>query len=213
MVTEDEGKAELFIVFFASVFNSKNNCSPGMQTPELEDRECAIIQGEMVSDLLHHLDTHRSLGLDGIHLRVPKELAEELTKSLSIIYHQSWLTTEVPVQLDWKLANVTPIDKNGQKEDPGNYRLSDLDAGKGHGADCSQCHHTAYAGQPGDQAPSAWVWKGRSCLTILVSFHNKVSLLVDQRKAVDMFTWTSRAFDTISHNIILEKLSAYCLDM
>ncbi|KGL89162.1 hypothetical protein N301_00220, partial [Charadrius vociferus] len=79
-----------------------------------------IIQDEMVRDLLQHLDIHKSMGPDGIHPRVLRELAEVLTKPLSIIYQQSWLTGEVPV--DWRLANVTPIHKKGRKEDPGNYR-------------------------------------------------------------------------------------------
>ncbi|KAJ7402704.1 hypothetical protein BTVI_83987 [Pitangus sulphuratus] len=71
----------------------------------------------MVSDLLHHLDTLKSMG---INPRVPRELTEELTKPLSIIYQQSWSIREVPG--DWKLANVTPIYKKGQKRNPGNYR-------------------------------------------------------------------------------------------
>ncbi|KFQ69461.1 hypothetical protein N335_07761, partial [Phaethon lepturus] len=79
-----------------------------------------IIQGEMISDLLHHFDTHKSMGTDGTHPRVLKELAEVLNKPFSMIYQQSWLTREVPD--DWRLANVTPIYKKGQKEDPGNYR-------------------------------------------------------------------------------------------
>ncbi|PKU39375.1 rna-directed dna polymerase from mobile element jockey- hypothetical protein [Limosa lapponica baueri] len=74
----------------------------------------------MVSDLLCHLSTHKSMGSDGIHPRVLRELVEVLTKPLSIIYQQSWLTEEVLV--DWKLTNVTPIYKKGRKEDPGNYR-------------------------------------------------------------------------------------------
>jgi len=47
-------------------------------------------------------------------------MAEVLTETLSIIYQQSWLTEEVPV--DWRLANVMPIYKKDRKEDPGNYR-------------------------------------------------------------------------------------------
>ncbi|KFQ73584.1 hypothetical protein N337_02613, partial [Phoenicopterus ruber ruber] len=79
-----------------------------------------VVQAEMVSGLLRHLDTHKSMGPDGIHPRVLKELAEVLTRPLSIVYQQSWLTREVPV--DWRLANVMPIYKKGRKEDPGNYR-------------------------------------------------------------------------------------------
>ncbi|KFQ00942.1 RNA-directed DNA polymerase from mobile element jockey, partial [Leptosomus discolor] len=78
------------------------------------------IKKEVVSDLLHHLDAHKSMGPDGLHPRVLKELADVLIKPLSIIYQKSWLTGEVPV--DWRIANVTPIYKKGQKEDLGNYR-------------------------------------------------------------------------------------------
>ncbi|KFV59493.1 hypothetical protein N341_04886, partial [Tyto alba] len=99
------------------------------QSPELEDRggkknEAPIIQEEMVSDLLYHLDTHKSMGPDRINPRALKELTEVLTKSLSIIYQQSWLSGEGPV--DWRLANVTPIYKKSQKEDLGNYRPVNL---------------------------------------------------------------------------------------
>ncbi|GAB0179451.1 mitochondrial enolase superfamily member 1 [Grus japonensis] len=47
-------------------------------------------------------------------------LVEVLTKPLSIIHQQSWLTREVSV--DWRLANVTLIYKKGWKEDARNYR-------------------------------------------------------------------------------------------
>ncbi|KFO60577.1 RNA-directed DNA polymerase from mobile element jockey, partial [Corvus brachyrhynchos] len=62
----------------------------------------------------------KSMGPDGVHPRVMRELADELAKPLSIIYQQSWLTGEVSG--DWKLANVMPIHKKGRKEDLSNYR-------------------------------------------------------------------------------------------
>ncbi|GAB0186005.1 mitochondrial enolase superfamily member 1 [Grus japonensis] len=111
----------------------------------------------MVSNLLHHLDTHKSMGLDGTHPRVLRELVEVLTKLLSIIHQQSWLTGEVPV--DWRLANVMPIYKKSQKEDLGNYRPVSLTSVPGYGADPLECHHTARTGQPDDQAQSAWVYE------------------------------------------------------
>lgn len=74
----------------------------------------------MISNLLHHLNTHKSVGLDGIHPRVLKDLVEVLAKPLLLICQQSSVTGKVPG--GWGLANVTPIYKMGRKEDLGNYR-------------------------------------------------------------------------------------------
>ncbi|GAB0204598.1 mitochondrial enolase superfamily member 1 [Grus japonensis] len=55
--------------------------------------------------------------------------------------------------------------------------------------------------------------KGRSCLTNLISFYDKVTCLVDEGKAVDVvYLDFSKVFDTISHSILLEKLAAHGLD-
>ncbi|KFV96315.1 hypothetical protein N326_00662, partial [Eurypyga helias] len=87
---------------------------------EGEQNKPPMIHEEMVRHLLHQLDTHKSMGPDGIHPRAQRELADVLAKPLSIIYQQSWLTGEVP--RDWRLADVIPIYKKGRREDPGNYR-------------------------------------------------------------------------------------------
>jgi len=139
----------------------------------------------MVSDLLHHLDTHRSMGLDGIHPRVPKELAEVLAKPLSIIYQQSWLTEEVPV--DWRLANVMPICKNGRKEDPGNYRPVSLTWVPGRVMEKIIWSAITWHVQDNQviRPSQCGFVKGKSCFTNLISFYDKVTCLVDKGKAVD----------------------------
>ncbi|KAK4822566.1 hypothetical protein QYF61_016135 [Mycteria americana] len=128
---------------------------------------------------------------------------------LSIIYQMGrWEAGEVLAH--WKLANVTPIYKKGVREDPGNYRPVSLTSFPGKimekiilGATERHLKNNAII-----RHSQHGFTKGKSCLTNLISFYDKVTCLLDEGKAVDVFFLDfSKAFDTVSHSIPLDTLS------
>ncbi|GAB0207459.1 mitochondrial enolase superfamily member 1 [Grus japonensis] len=125
---------------------------------------------------------------------------------------QSWRTGEVPE--DCRKANVIPVFKKGKKEDPGNYRLVSLISIPGKmmeqlilGVINKHVEEKKVigSGQHG-------FTKGKSCLTNLIAFYD-MTYCVDEGRAVEVvYLDFSKAFDTVSHNILVSKLRKCGLD-
>lgn len=134
---------------------------------------------QMISDLLHYLDTHKSLGPDGTHPWALEELLEVATKTLLII---NWLTGEVPV--NWELINVM----QWQEEGSGELQAcqSDFSAKESHRADYFECQHL----QENEVIRSTkhGLMKGTSSLTNLISFCNRITQWIRERQWM-YFTW------------------------
>ncbi|GAB0205620.1 mitochondrial enolase superfamily member 1 [Grus japonensis] len=153
------------------------------------------------------------MGPDGLHPQVLRELADVIARPLSIIFERSWKTGEVPE--DWRKANVTPVFKKSKKEDPGNYRLVSLTSIPGTvleqlilGVISKHVEEKKVirSGQHG-------FTKGKSCLTNLIAFYDGMTSWVDEGRAVDVvYLNFSKAFDTVSHNILISKLRKCGLD-
>jgi hypothetical protein len=82
------------------------------------------ISREEVLELLKRVRTDKSSGLDGIHLRILKECAEQLDGPLTILFRNTLQEGHIPQ--DWREASVTPIHKRGSKLQTSNYRTISL---------------------------------------------------------------------------------------
>ncbi|PKU40459.1 rna-directed dna polymerase from mobile element jockey- hypothetical protein [Limosa lapponica baueri] len=147
------------------------------------------------------------MGSDGIHLRVLRKLAEVIAGLLSIIFERSWRTGKVPE--DWRKANVIPVFKKGKKKDPGNYRPVSLTSIPGKvmerlilGAILEHMEE-----KKAIRSSQHGFTKGKSCQTNLIASYDGMTGWMDEKRAGDVvYLDFSKAFDTVSHSILIAKL-------
>jgi len=136
-----------------------------------------------------------------------KEVRDLLVTPLSILLRRSLDEGVVPD--DWKIANVYPIFKKGVKSQISNYRPVSLtsqvskviesvlrDAIVSH----LETNELIQDSQHGFR-------KGRSCLTNLLVFLDKVTGYIDEGYMVDIiYLDFAKAFDKVQHQRLLDKL-------
>jgi len=117
--------AEEFNVTFASAFGKNGATQSSPHAPHVTNLLTTIqFPPEVVEHKLRSLKPSSAPGPDGIHPRLLRECARELSIPLSLIFTKSMSESVLPAE--WKQTNVSPIYKKGQKNCAINYRPINL---------------------------------------------------------------------------------------
>ena len=170
-----------------------------------------IITRKSIVDCIKYLKPNSSPGPDSLPSKFFKQFADQLSNPLQIIFSRSFNEGKLP--LEWKSANVVPIFKNkGKATDPSNYRPISLT--------CICCKlmerlikNNVYSHLVSNNAITnhqhGFVSK-KSTQTQLLECTNMWSMWLDEKEGVDVvYIDVSKAFDTVSHPKLLNKMASY----
>ena len=121
-VTDPKAKAEVLNNRFKQAFTVETELPPNLlpEASPFDTMPDINITTQGIQKLLDSLKVGKAPGPDDIPPLVLKKLSRVVAPALCTIFRLSYQTGEVPD--DWRLGNVVPVHKKGDKTDPGNYR-------------------------------------------------------------------------------------------
>ena len=127
VITGDTNIADCFNQYFSSIGCKLSNNVQNIDvnpmtfvTPTESSFHFSCISVQETFDALNQLNLRKSPGLDGISVKLLKDTSDVIAQPLANIFNLSLQTAFFPEE--WKIAKVSPVFKEGNKTDCGNYR-------------------------------------------------------------------------------------------
>ena len=198
--------AEIFAEDFSSVYTNDNLDHPAPHQVCDGILDSVPLSFSDVHKRLSSLNSGSSMGPDGMHPLLLRSCSF-LSVPLYLIFRKSLLDGVVPV--DWKHSRIIPLFKKGSRHVALNYRPISLTS-----VCCKTLERVVadclyeYLDSCGLLSPSQFGFRqGRTVDDQLLLVYNDVSGWLDSWEAVDVvFFDFSKAFDTVSHGVLLSKL-------
>ena len=121
-LTTDQEKADCLNSYFASIstINDSNAVLPHLNIKTHSSLSAINVSELEVEDIIRTLVVNKASGPDFISHRMLKSVSKSVSGPLTILFNRSLSEGKFPDV--WKVANVTPIFKKGDKTQPSNYR-------------------------------------------------------------------------------------------
>lgn len=166
-----------------------------------------------IVNVIDNLKISCSAGVDDINSKFLKSTKEYSSIILSKLFNQSLNCLYLPD--DWKVGKVVPIHKTGDQHSPSNYRPISLTS-----IPCKILEHVIFSHlvnfleSNNFFSPAQHGFrKSFSCETQLLTFTNDLHLILDRSSQADcIFLDFAKAFDKVSHSLLLHKLSKLSID-
>ena len=213
--TTSNEKAKLLNHYFYSCFNK---CLPPLSDEDLQPpastscSESILIAEEYVASALQNLDVSKSTGIDDVSARMLKHTALSIAPSLTKLFNLS-ITAGCPD--NWKIARIVPIPKADDMSSPTNFRPISIlpivsKVLERHISNIIMDHleHVAPI------SPNQWSFMpGRSTISALLSITNTcLQALDDGHDVCTIFFDIHKAFDSVPHQLLMEKLKVIGLN-
>ena len=159
---------------------------------------------------LQNLDPTKAHGPDGFPSRILKECAYQLAPSLLYLFTKSLRLSQIPAE--WKLANIIPLHKKGAKDHVENYRSISLLSIISKTLERCVLNQLSNRLQTEIHSAQYGFVSGRSSTAQLLSTLQTIGKNLDKGLQTDVvFMDISKAFDTVNHNRLLQKLRDFGL--
>jgi hypothetical protein len=212
IVTDDGGRANLLNDYFSSVCDDDDGNLPPIDRVVPDDKSLDIVSftPSKILTVIKRMKPSKSPGPDGHPPPLFKELAPGLAEPLSLIFTSFMSTGSVPSE--WRHAIVVPVYKNGNAADVSNYRPISLT--------CVACKimervissdmlaflrmHNAISKQQ-----HAFLSRRSTCTNLIETINDWTLAIKSKKSVVVAYIDYTRAFDTVSHKKLVNKLTAY----
>jgi len=150
-------------------------------------------------------------GPDGIPSLILKKVAPTIATPLCHLFNKSLVNGYFPDA--WKIAHIVPIHKKGSRSDVSNYRGISILSSIPKLFELIVTNHLTFHTKQIISTVQHGFTSGRSTSTNLLQFTNFVVDSIESKAQVDAIYFDfSKAFDSINHAIILQKLAAIGFD-